>query len=180
MGSNPGQAGNRTQWSHGAWSDAASLFLPPRWDPADPSPPSPPQNAPRTWSQTRGRWCEPRTRRRKSREASSPWVGEPGIWGLWGSSSGGRHALRALLWAQRRGRCWVDRGRRHSLRAGQGLRVGTTGLTQRESSSSGTEGDAAAGTGKDSGDSLCADGISGQGVTERVVGGGLGHPARWK
>lgn len=56
------------QWSLGAWSDAASLFLPPRWGPADPCPPSPPQNAPRTWSQTRGRWCEPRTRRRRSRE----------------------------------------------------------------------------------------------------------------
>lgn len=103
------------QWSLGAWSDAASLFLPPRWGPADPCPPSPPQNAPRTWSQTRGRWCEPRTRRRRSREASSPWVGEPGIRGPWGSSSGGRWALCALLWAQRCGRGWVDGGSRHSL-----------------------------------------------------------------
>uniref|UniRef100_A0A8C6ECD5 ATP-dependent RNA helicase DDX54 n=1 Tax=Moschus moschiferus TaxID=68415 RepID=A0A8C6ECD5_MOSMO len=44
------------------------------WDLADPYPLSLPRNAPRTWSQTRGRWCELRTRRRRNQEASSPWT----------------------------------------------------------------------------------------------------------
>lgn len=44
------------------------------WALAEPCPHFLPQSAYQMWSPTLGRWCEPRTRKRRSLEASSPWA----------------------------------------------------------------------------------------------------------
>lgn len=116
--------------THSTWNDAASLLLPPSWDPADPYPPSPPRNAPRTWSRTHGRWYT-------SPEQEEEEVGRLPVHGWVSQASGdfvcgeqwGLMDFRALLWTQH---CDGFGGLEaaDSLQATHGLLVGATGLTR--------------------------------------------------